>query len=54
MLNIDEIKQIIQHQNLNSTFNNKFDIELLNKDLQKEISKDLCSNIVAYKLFFYF
>jgi len=44
---IDEVKFIIQKNNLNPTFNNIFDLHSLKKEHQKEISRDLTSNIVV-------
>jgi hypothetical protein len=43
---IDEIKAVIEKYKLNPTFNNNFDLNYLKKETQKEIPKDLSSNIV--------
>ena len=44
---VEEIKMNIEKYKLNPTFNNRFDIHLLKRESQKEISNDLCSNIVV-------
>lgn len=44
---IGEIKAVIEKYKLNPTFNNKFEIDYLRKEIQREIPKELFSNIVV-------
>lgn len=44
---IEEIKAVIEKYKLNPTFNNRFEIDYLKKETQREISKELYSNIVV-------
>lgn len=44
---IEEIKSAIEKYKLNPTFNNEFNLNYLTKETQREIPKDLCSNIVV-------
>jgi hypothetical protein len=44
---IEEIKAVIEKYKLNPTFNNKFEMDYLKKEHQREIPKEFCSNIVV-------
>jgi len=44
---IEEIKGLVDKFKLNPSFNNRFDFEFLKKESQRQIPRELCTNIVV-------